>query len=113
MKVSVIVPVYNAEEWLTDTVSSIVTQEYVHEVILSEDGSGDNSLAVCAALAEANPKVKLVRHPDGKNHGAGASRNLGVLNAQCDFIAFLDADDICLPNRFHQPMSVLKQNPHR
>jgi len=111
MEVSVIVPVYNAAPWLADTVSSIVNQDYVHEVILSEDGSSDNSLAVCSALAEANPKIKLVRHPDGRNHGAGASRNLGVFNAQCDFIAFLDADDICLPNRFNLPISVLKQNP--
>lgn len=111
MKVSVIVPVYNAAEWLTEAVSSVVNQEYVHEVILSEDYSSDNSLAICTALAKNNPKVRLVRHPDGKNHGAGATRNLGVLNAQCDFIAFLDADDICLPNRFNVPMSVLKQNP--
>jgi glycosyltransferase involved in cell wall biosynthesis len=111
MEVSVIVPVYNAAPWLADTVSSIVNQEYVHEVILSEDGSSDNSLAVCSTLAEANPKIKMVRHPDGRNHGAGASRNLGVLNTQCDFIAFLDADDICLPNRFNLPISVLKQNP--
>jgi glycosyltransferase involved in cell wall biosynthesis len=111
MEVSVIVPVYNAAPWLADAVFSLVNQEYAHEVILSEDGSSDNSLAVCAALAEANPKVKLVRHPDGGNHGAGASRNLGVLNAQYDLIAFLDADDICLPNRFNTPISVLKQNP--
>jgi len=111
MEVSVIVPVYNAAPWLADTVSSIVNQEYVHEVILSEDGSSDNSLAVCSALAEANPKIKMVRHPDGRNLGAGASRNLGVFNAQCDFIAFLDADDICLPNRFNLPITVLKQNP--
>jgi len=111
MEVSVIIPVYNAAKWLTDTVSSIVTQEHVHEVILTEDGSSDNSLAMCSAIADANPKVKLVRHPDGKNHGAGATRNLGVLNAQCDLIAFLDADDICLPNRFNLPMSVLRQNP--
>jgi len=111
MEVSVIVPVYNAAPWLADTVSSIVNQEYVHEVILSEDGSSDNSLAVCSTLAEANPKIKMVRHSDGRNHGAGASRNLGVFNAQCDFIAFLDADDICLPNRFNLPITVLKQNP--
>ena len=109
MEVSVIVPVYNAAEWLTEAVSSIVNQEYVCEVILSEDGSSDNSLAVGMALAENDPKVKLVRHPDGKNHGAGATRNLGVLNAKCDFVAFLDADDVCLPNRFNQPMSILKQ----
>lgn len=106
-----IVPVYNAAEWLEDAVSSIVDQEYVREVILCEDGSSDNSLAVSEVLAEANRKVKLVRHPDGKNHGAGASRNIGVVNAQCDFVAFLDADDVCLPNRFNQPMSLLKQNP--
>jgi len=84
-------------------------QEYVHEVILAEDGSSDNSLVVCTALAEANPKVKLFRHPDGKNRGAGATRNLGVLNAQCDLIAFLDADDIYLPKRFNQPVSVLRR----
>jgi glycosyltransferase involved in cell wall biosynthesis len=111
MKISVIVPVYNAAKWLPDAVSSIVDQEYVHEVILSEDYSSDDSLAVCTALTKSNPKIRLVRHPDGKNHGAGASRNLGALNAQYDFMAFLDADDICLPNRFNAPMSLLKQNP--
>lgn len=102
---------YNAAEWPAEAVSSVVNQEYVHEVILSEDCTSDNSLAVCTALTINNPKVRLVRHPDGKNHGAGATRNLGVLNTQCDCIAFLDADDICLPNRFNVPMSLLEQNP--
>lgn len=111
MAISVIIPVYNAEEWVVDSVASIVDQEYVSEVILVEDGSSDGSLALCATIVDTNPKVRLIRHPDGKNHGAGTTRNLGVLNAQCDFVAFLDADDICLPNRFNLPMSILKQSP--
>ena len=111
MAISVIIPVYNAEEWVVDSVASIVDQEHVSEVILVEDGSSDGSLALCATIVDTNPKVRLIRHPDGKNHGAGTTRNLGVLNARCDFVAFLDADDICLPNRFNLPMSILKQSP--
>jgi len=111
MAISVIIPVYNAEEWVVDSVASIVDQEHVSEVILVEDGSSDGSLALCATIVDTNPKVRLIRHPDGKNHGAGTTRNLGVLNAQCDFVAFLDADDICLPNRFNLPMSILNQSP--
>jgi len=111
MAISVIIPVYNAEEWVVDSVASIVDQEYVSEVILVEDGSSDGSLALCATIVDTNPKARLIKHPDGKNHGVAATRNLGVMNAQCDFIAFLDADDLCLPNRFNPPMSIFRQNP--
>ena len=45
-------------------------------------------------------KVRLLHHPDGKNHGAGATRNVGIKNAKYDYIAFLDADDFYLSERF-------------
>lgn len=56
-------------------------------------------------------KVRLLRHPSGKNRGAGSSRNLGMKNAQYDFIAFLDADDYFLPNRFMTTKKVFESDP--
>lgn len=72
----------------------------VKEIILIEDGSTDHSLEVCMELSSLFDKVKLFQHPDKGNHGAGASRNLGLQRASGDFVAFLDADDYYLPNRF-------------
>ncbi|OWK75173.1 capsular biosynthesis protein CpsI [Flavobacteriaceae bacterium JJC] len=100
MKISVIIPVYNAERYVSNAVESALQFPEVHEIILVEDKSPDNALETCKQLAEKNDRVKLFRHPDGENHGAGASRNLGIQKSTGDFIAFLDADDFYLPNRF-------------
>lgn len=100
MKISVITPVYNAEKFIVQAVESALQFPEVWEIILVEDKSPDNALEVCKKLAEKYDRVKLFQHPDEKNHGAGASRNLGMENATGDFIAFLDADDYFLPNRF-------------
>jgi glycosyltransferase involved in cell wall biosynthesis len=70
------------------------------EVLLVEDNSPDNCLQICRDLEKKHEIVKLLRHPDGRNHGAGASRNLGIKNAKFDHISFLDADDYYLPERF-------------
>jgi glycosyltransferase involved in cell wall biosynthesis len=99
-KVSVIIPVYNAEKYLHKAVDSAIKLQTVGEVILVEDGSSDNSLKVCEDLNQKFDKIRLFRHPKGENRGAGASRNLGIKNALFNYIAFLDADDYYLPNRF-------------
>jgi glycosyltransferase involved in cell wall biosynthesis len=99
-KVSVIIPVYNAEKYVRTAVESALQQEETGEVILVEDNSPDNCLQICGHLENAFQKVRLIRHFDGKNHGAGASRNIGIKNAQFDFIAFLDADDYYRSDRF-------------
>ena len=100
MKISVITPVYNAENYITQAVESALQFDEVYEVILVEDKSPDNALEVCQYLEKKYDRVKLFQHPDKENHGAGASRNLGIEKATGDFIAFLDADDYYLPNRF-------------
>lgn len=100
MQVSVVIPVYNAEKFLEKAVESALEQPETAEVLLVEDCSPDGSLEICQRLQATHSKVTLLRHPDGKNHGAGASRNLGIRHAQCEFIAFLDADDFYLPKRF-------------
>ncbi|TZF96181.1 glycosyltransferase family 2 protein [Chryseobacterium panacisoli] len=100
MKISVIIPVYNAEKYVSQAVDSALQFKEVYEVVLVEDKSPDNALQVCKELAEKHDRVKLFQHPDKGNHGAGASRNLGLEKAEGDFIAFLDADDYYLSNRF-------------
>ena len=110
MKISVITPVYNAEKYITQAVESSLQLEEVYEVILVEDQSPDNALEVCKKLAQKYDRVKLFQHPDKGNHGAGASRNLGLEKAAGDFIAFLDADDYYLPNRFDAEKELFK-NP--
>lgn len=108
MKISIIIPVYNAEKFVSQAVESALQFEEVYEVILVEDKSPDNALLVCRELTEKHDRVKLYQHPDKANHGAGASRNLGIENATGDFIAFLDADDYYLPNRFDAEKDLFK-----
>ncbi|UOE41369.1 glycosyltransferase [Chryseobacterium suipulveris] len=110
MKISVIIPVYNAEKYVTQAVESALQFDEVAEVILIEDKSPDNALEVCEKLAKTHDlRVKLLQHPDKGNHGAGESRNLGMRNATCEFIAFLDADDFFLPNRFDAEKEIFKK----
>lgn len=100
MNISVVIPVYNAERFLEKAVQSALQFPEVKEVLLIEDQSPDKSLEICRNLVEKDVRVKLFQHPDKGNHGAGATRNMGLEKASQDFIAFLDADDYYLPNRF-------------
>lgn len=111
MQVSVIIPVFNAATFLEEAVRSALDQPETAEVLLVEDGSTDDSLYVCRSMCEADARVRLLTHPDKKNHGAGASRNLGLLSATQEFIAFLDADDVYLPSRFAVTQEIFRTTP--
>ena len=108
MDISVIIPVYNAATFLHKAVESAVNLDEVKEILLVEDASTDNSLELCRTLQTEYSKVKLFQHPDQGNHGAGATRNLGLEKASQEFIAFLDADDYYLPNRFEAEKEIFK-----
>jgi len=110
LQVSVIIPVYNAERYVEQAVESALAQPETGEVILIEDASPDGALAVCENLAAMHTVVRLLRHADGRNHGAGASRNLGVDAAKYEYIAFLDADDVFLPDRFAVDVPMLESD---
>jgi glycosyltransferase involved in cell wall biosynthesis len=99
-KVSVIIPVFNAANFIRQAVESALIQSQTVEVILVEDGSTDNSWEVCQQIAAEYAKVHLYRHSDGGNHGSGATRNVAIYKSTCEYIAFLDADDFFLPGRF-------------
>ena len=100
MKISVIIPVYDAEAFLEKAVDSALFFDEVKEILLIDDCSTDNSLNICHQLVKKDSRVKLFQHPDKGNHGAAATRNLGLEKAESEYIAFLDADDYYLPNRF-------------
>jgi glycosyltransferase involved in cell wall biosynthesis len=110
-QVSVITPVYNAATTVQRAVESAVDLPEVGEILLIDDAGPDNALAVCGDLEARYEKIRLLRHPDHGNHGAGASRNLGIENARFPFIAFLDADDYYLPNRFVRDREILSTDP--
>ena len=111
-KISVIIPVYNAQDFIEKGVLSALQQNETAEVILIEDGSTDNSLSVCKRLAQKHERVKLYTHPDNQNLGVSVSRNLGIKMAKYPFIAFLDADDFFLENRFKITQAVFKKYPN-
>lgn len=111
MKISVVIPVYNAERYVESAVNSALQQKETAEVILVEDNSPDNALAICEKLSQENQRVRLLRHSDGKNHGAGESRNLGIREAQYEYIAFLDADDYYLENCFSKAVEAFNEDP--
>lgn len=90
-KVSVIVPVYNAENTLERCVKSIVGQTYKDiEVILINDGSIDSSRYICEKFADTDKRIKIINK---SNEGVSASRNLGIECASGDYLMFADSDD--------------------
>jgi glycosyltransferase involved in cell wall biosynthesis len=109
--VSVTIPVYNSAAYLREAVESALAQPETAEVVLAEDYSTDDSWLLCQQLAKEDERIRLVRPADGRNHGCSASRNLAMRNSTCDYIAFLDADDYYLPNRFAAAQKAFAADP--
>lgn len=109
MEVSVIIPAYKAELFIEKAIKSAIVLKEVIEVIVVIDGEFDNTASIVKKIANENSKVKLLYHPNQENRGAAASRNLGIKNASSKFIAFLDADDFYLENRFQETNNVFNK----
>ncbi|MFH0895767.1 MAG: glycosyltransferase family 2 protein [Bacteroidota bacterium] len=111
MKVSVIIPVYNASQFLEKSVLSALEQPETGEVILVDDKSQDNSAEISRELEARFENVRFFTHADNKNHGANITRNRGIEFAAFPFISFLDADDFYLPGRFSETKKVFDNFP--
>lgn len=91
VKISIIVPVYNAEEYLDSCISSILNQTLTNiEVILINDGSTDKSLEICNCYKNLDNRIKVFSI---ENSGSAKARNVGLNNAKGEYIGFVDADD--------------------
>lgn len=110
LQITVVIPVYNSAKTLHRAVYSVLQQHEVQEVLLVEDGSVDESLHISWQLAADNKKIKVLRHKGGRNKGVSASRNLGIIHASNSWIAFLDADDYYLPNRFKITTTIISDD---
>lgn len=94
-KISVIVPVYNAEKYIKRCIDSILSQTFKdYELILLDDGSTDQSGTICDNYAEQNKCVRVIHQ---KNQGQASARNRGIKLARAEWIAFVDADDMIHP----------------
>ncbi len=111
MQVSIIIPVYNAAPFVEKAVKSALDQDETAEVILIEDGSPDDSLSVCQRLDAEYEMVRLITHEDNQNLGAGPTRNVGIESSRYEYVAFLDADDYYLPDRFAAEKRIFEEKP--
>ncbi|MCL9805110.1 glycosyltransferase [Flavobacterium amniphilum] len=98
--VSVIIPVYNAAAFVEKAVRSALMHDTVKEVVVVNDGSTDKSLQILLSLQTEDDRIKIYHHENNSNKGRSASRNLALQKSTQPFIAFLDADDFYLKNRF-------------
>ena len=106
---SVVIPIFNAEKYIVDTVRSVLRQTFKDfEVILVDDFSTDNTPAICGLIAEQNKNVKYIR--TARNYGCpGGPRNLGVRHADGEYVAFLDADDLWHENKLEAQLLVIEK----
>ena len=103
-KISVILPVYNAEKYLRYTLDSVLGGSFSDfEIVAVNDGSSDSSLAILEEYRERDARVKVIDKP---NTGVSDTRNVGIAAAEGDYIAFLDADDIYSPDYLERMHSV-------
>lgn len=90
--VSIVVPVYNAQDFLSECIDSILEQSYQNiEIILVNDGSTDSSGQTCDSYGKMDKRIKVIHQ---KNRGVSSARNVGINNANGEYITFIDADDM-------------------
>lgn len=106
--VSIIVPVYNAEKFITDTVKTVIDQTYENwELLLVDDCSADKSLKIIKEYQQKDKRIKLFSN--SKNSGAAVSRNKGIEESRGRYIAFLDADDLWEPKKLEKQVSFMQE----
>ena len=109
--ITVVIPVHNAERWIDQTLLSVFAQSYRNiETIIIDDGSSDRSVEVIRHLAKCNPRQNL-KVISIKNSGVSFARNLGMKEANGEFIAFLDSDDVWSSDKLLTQVEFMQSNP--
>ncbi|GIU36915.1 glycosyltransferase [Shewanella schlegeliana] len=108
LKVSVVMPIYNVEAFVEDAINSVLAQSFSHfELLLINDCSPDNSLAICKRFND--PRIKIIEHE--YNQGLAAARNTGIRHATGQYVAFIDSDDMWHSEKLEQHITHLDNAP--
>jgi glycosyltransferase involved in cell wall biosynthesis len=106
-KVSVIIPVYGIEKYVAATVQSVLAQTYDNfELLIIDDASPDRSIEICQQFTDC--RIKIIHQ---KNRGLAGARNTGIRHAQGEYLAFLDGDDLWLPEKLEKHIAHLEKSP--
>ena len=104
-KISVVMPAYNAEQFIDDALDSVLAQTYQNfEIIIVNDGSSDRTGEVVKSYIDKDNRIKLLNQ---KHSGTACARNLGINNAKGSLIAFLDADDVWHPDKLTKQIAFM------
>jgi glycosyltransferase involved in cell wall biosynthesis len=112
-RVSVITIFLDEERFLAEAIDSVRAQTFPDwELVLVDDGSHDRSTAIAQSYADADPsRVRCLHHPGHENRGMSASRNLGLEAARGELVAFLDGDDVWLPQKLAEQIEIMDARP--
>lgn len=109
--VSIVIPVYNGEAYLEETLNSALNQTLQKfEIVIVDDSSTDATPFIIERYTELDPRIRYIRLESNSNLPA-VPRNLGISKARGEFIAFLDSDDVWFPKKLERQISVLEANP--
>ena len=107
--VSIITPNYNCEKFIEETINSVLAQTYNNwEMIIVDDCSSDKSFEIACAYSNKDKRIKVFKNE--KNSGAAISRNKAIEMSRGEYLAFLDSDDIWMPNKIQTQLSFMKQH---
>ena len=111
MHFSIITTSYNYENYIKETIESVISQTYPNwEMIIIDDGSKDNSIEVIEEYCKKDSRIKLFTHPNNQNKGLIETVKLGINKAQNDWLVFLESDDTITPNYLEKKLEIIKQN---
>ena len=106
--ISVIIPMYNVEKYISKTIESVLENDFSdYEIILIDDGSIDNTYSICKEYSQKDKRIKLYKQD---NKGVSNARNRGIRLAKGDYISFIDADDTISNNYFSTLYNIINDN---
>ncbi len=109
--ISIVMPIYNGEEYIFKSIESIIIQTYFNwELIIVDDCSSDNSRLILNSFAETDSRIKL--YINSSNMGPAYSRNLAIEKASGKYVAFLDSDDIWMPSKLEKQFTFMENNKY-
>lgn len=109
--VSIVTPMYNSEEYIEQTINSVLNQQYENwELIIVDDGSTDDSWNIIKRIADKDQRIKIFKR-DRSPKGVSTSRNIGIECSKGEYIIFLDSDDMLYPHCLKNRVSYLRNNP--